>query len=74
MLSFYKQQSYFSQIISKKDKITIFFVMKNSKSNNIIVGFSFMYLVSVYPMNRTLVPFPSFQSSKKNQFYNIMYK
>ena len=53
MLSFYKQQSYFSQIVSKKAKITISFFMKNSKNNNIILGFSFMYLVSVYPMNRT---------------------
>ena len=28
--------------------------MKNSKNNSSILGFSFMYLVSVYPMNRTL--------------------
>ena len=41
MLSFYKQQSYFSQIVSKKAKITILFFMKNSKNNNIILGFSF---------------------------------
>ena len=41
MLSFYKQQSYFSQIVSKKAKITISFFMKNSKNNNIILGFSF---------------------------------
>ena len=27
--------------------------MKNSKNNNTILGFSFMYLVSVHPMNRT---------------------
>jgi hypothetical protein len=40
MLIFYKQQSYFSQIISKKANITIFF-MKNSSDNNIILGFSF---------------------------------
>ena len=40
MLSFYKQQSYFSQIVSKKAKITISFFMKNSKNNNIILGFS----------------------------------
>ena len=53
LLSFYKQQSYFSQIVSKKAKITISFFMKNSKNNNIILGFSFMYLVSVYPTNRT---------------------
>ena len=53
MLSFYKQQSYFSQIVSKKAKITISFFMKNSKNKNIILGFSFMYLVSVYPTNRT---------------------
>ena len=39
MLSFYKQQSYFSQIVSKKAKITILFFMKNSKNNNIILGF-----------------------------------
>ena len=47
-----KKQSYFSQIVSKKAKITILFFMKNSKNNNIILGFSFMYLVSVYPTNR----------------------
>ena len=53
MLRFYKQQSYFSQIVSKKANITISFFMKNSKNNNIILDFSFMYLVSVYPTNRT---------------------
>jgi hypothetical protein len=36
MLSYCKQQSYFSQIVSKKAKITIYFFMKNSKDNNII--------------------------------------
>ena len=41
MLNFYKQQSYFSQIVSKKAKITILFIMKNSKNNNIILGLSF---------------------------------
>ena len=40
---FYKQQSHFSQIVSKKAKITILFFLKNSKNNNIILGFSFMY-------------------------------
>ena len=44
MLSFYKQQSYFSQIVSKKAKITILFW---------VLVFSFMCLVSVYPTNRT---------------------
>ncbi len=44
---------YFTQIFSKKAKITISLFMKNSKNNNIILGFSFMYLVSVYPTNRT---------------------
>ena len=29
--------------------------MKNSNNNNIILGFSFMYLVSVYPTNRTYI-------------------
>ena len=41
MLIFYKQQSYSSQIVSKKAKITILSFMKNSKNNNIILGFSF---------------------------------
>jgi hypothetical protein len=41
MLMFYKQQSYFSQIVSKKAKITILFFKKNSKNENIILGFSF---------------------------------
>ena len=35
MLIFYKQQSYSSQIVTKKAKITTFFFMKNS--NNIIL-------------------------------------
>ena len=43
MLLFYKQKSYFSQIITKKAKITISFFMKNSKNTNIVLGFSFMY-------------------------------
>ena len=43
MLSFYKQQSYFSQIVSKKAKITISFFMENSKNNNIILGFSLFF-------------------------------
>ena len=50
---FYKQ-SYFSQIVSKKAKITILFYMKNSNNNNIVFGFRFMYLFSVYPMYRTI--------------------
>ena len=41
MLIFCKQQLYFSQIVSKKAKITISYFMKNSKNNNIILGFSF---------------------------------
>ena len=53
MSSFYKQKSYYSQIAFKKAKIAISFFMKNSKNNNIILGFIFMYLVSVYPTNRT---------------------
>jgi hypothetical protein len=62
MLSFYKQQSYFSEIVSKKAKITIFLFMKKSKNNNIILGFGFWFLVlctylaSVYPTNRTEEP------------------
>ena len=52
---FYKQQSYFSQIVSKKAKLTILFFKKNSKNNNIILVlvFRFMYLVLIYPTNRT---------------------
>ena len=45
LLGFYKQRSYFSQIVSKKAKITISFFMKNSKINNIIWGFSFYFYV-----------------------------
>ena len=33
---------YFSQIVSKKAKITILFFMKNSKNNNIILVFSIL--------------------------------
>ena len=48
---FYKQSN-FSQIVSNKAKITILFW---------VLVFSFMYLVSVYPTNRTL---------KKNILFN----
>ena len=44
MLSFYKQQLYFSRIVSKKAKITILFFMKKSRNNNIILGLGFMYV------------------------------
>ena len=37
--SFYKQQPYFSQIVSKKAKITISVFVKNSKNNNFVIGF-----------------------------------
>ena len=40
MLSFYRQQMYFSQIVSKKAKIAILFFMKNSQNNNIILDIS----------------------------------
>ena len=36
MLIVFKQQLYFSQIVSKKAKITILFFMKNSNNGNII--------------------------------------
>ena len=45
MLIFYKQQSYFSQLFSKKAKITLLFLMKNSNNNNIILGFSFQFYI-----------------------------
>ena len=45
MLIFYKQESYFSQIVSKKAKIAISFFTKNSKDNNIILGFNFQFYV-----------------------------
>jgi hypothetical protein len=45
MLIFYKHQSYFSQIVSKKAKITILFFMKNTKNTNIILGFIFYFYV-----------------------------
>ena len=40
-IEFYRQQSYFSQIVTKKAKVTRSFAMKNSQSNNNILGFSF---------------------------------
>ena len=54
MLSFYKQQTYFSQIVSKKAKITILLFMKNSKNNNII-SFEFTIQYFAYPKERTLM-------------------
>jgi hypothetical protein len=53
MLIFYKQQSYFSQIVSKKAKITFFYYKKQQKIWNLV--FSFMYLVLVYPTDRTII-------------------
>ena len=57
MLIFYEQQSYVSQIVSKKKKgkITILFLGKISKITILILVLvvSFMYLVLVYPTNRT---------------------
>ena len=44
--SFYKQQTYSSQIVSEKAKITILFFMKNSKNNNII----FVLVFSISPI------------------------
>ena len=46
MLTFFKQQTYFSQIVSKKAKTTILFYMKNSKYNNIIL------VISISPIQR----------------------
>ena len=43
MLCFYKQKMYFSQIVSKKAKITISFFMKNSKNNNVKFIISIQY-------------------------------
>ena len=59
MLIFYKQQSYFSQIVSKKAKITILFFMKNSKNNNIIFVISIIIQYFAYL---------SKGKGKKNQF------
>ena len=42
LLTFYKQ-SYFSQIVSIKAKITISFFMKNSKNNNVKFIISIQY-------------------------------
>ena len=46
--------SYFSQIFSKKVKITISFFEENSKITILfwVLAFSFMYLVSVYLTNQ----------------------
>ena len=55
MLIFYSQQSYFSQIVSKKSQNNnIIFYKKMPKITILFWVFSFMYLVSVYPRNRTL--------------------
>ena len=71
MLSFYKQQSYFSQIVSKKAKITIYFFYEKFQKITIlfwVLVFSFMYLVSVYPTNRIYIyskKFSKFASPKE---------
>ena len=59
---FYKQQSYFSQIVSKKKaKITISFFMKNSRNSNIILGFSFQFYVFGFSL-----------SNEQNKTYQIV--
>ena len=40
-VDFFCKHPYFSQMFSKKAKITTSLFMKNSKYNNIILGFSF---------------------------------
>ena len=47
MLNFYKQQLYFSQIVPKKAKITILFLLKYPKNiaKNIDLVFSYLNLV-----------------------------
>ena len=74
MLSFYKQQLYSSQIASKQNKITISFYMKNSKKNNITLGFSFIYLVSVYPTNRINVSLSYVKSYMMLNFFHPIKK
>ena len=54
MLSFYKQQMYFSQIVSKKAKITILFFMKNSQNNNINLDISIIQYFA-HPKERTKI-------------------
>ena len=77
MLRFYKQQSYFNPIVSKKAKITVLLFMKNSKSNSIILGVNFKFFVFglVYPTNRTNISFDFFAeyrfSRKLHDFNNI---
>ena len=70
MPSCYKQQLYFNQIVLKKAKITVFF-HKKSKNNHIILVFSFMYLVSVYPINWTLIKIFANNASNDLQTENI---
>ena len=63
MVRVYKQQSYFSQIVSKKAKITISFFMKNSKNSNIIVGFVFYFYVFGFSLSNE----QNINLEKKNQ-------
>ena len=67
MLSFYKQQSYFSQIVSKNAKITISFFMKNYKNNNIILGFGFQFCVFGFSLSNKKNTNPIFCTIKMFQ-------
>ena len=51
MLSFYKQQTVFIQIVSKKSRSNNFILIENPKSNNIILAISIQYFA--YPKERT---------------------
>ena len=46
-----------SNEIRIRGELPVSFFMKDSKNNNIILGFSFMYLVPVYPTKRILMTF-----------------
>ena len=73
MLSFYEQQSYFSQFFSKKAKITIYFFVKNSKNNNIVLGFSFMYCTCAIITRGLCTFYPLFEVHLCTVTFGLMY-
>ena len=52
---FFCKHLYFSQFFSKKAKITISLFMKNSRNNNIILGFSIWFYVFGFSWSNALI-------------------
>ena len=75
MLIFYKQQSCFSQIVFKKANLKLSFFKKNSKYNNIILGFSFWFYVFGFSLsnNKQFLPIACFFVIIMSKFWSLIF-